>query len=509
MKLWPGSPRRMPDMAPRGFLRTVLDLKRRDIEAAKKRNPLSACRDQAEKSPSAVNLAEALSMSRPGNAGIIAEIKKASPSKGDIRLDLDPGNYAKTYTDAGARAISVLTEEHFFKGSLEDLRQVRAMTHLPVLRKDFTISSYQIYEARAAGADSVLLIVSILSRDQLRDYTCLARDLGMEPLVEIHSEWEFERAIACDAKAIGINNRNLETLETDLEVSRRLSPFFLAQHIPVEASGISSPADIRKGLGSGYCNFLVGESIVRAEDTGAFIRELIETDPGSAADPSTAAAPGRNPLKKQQGRTLVKICGLTDGAEARECAALGADAIGLVFYPDSPRNITTRQAVDICRTLPPGIITTGVFVNASMEFIMDQVKACSLKAVQLHGRETPRLAEDLAAEGLLVIKALFAQTSPYFDETASYPHASAFLAEHGKGRLPGGNAQIWNWEDLNKINRDKAVFLAGGLDPDNVARAIAAVNPDGVDVSSGVERAPGKKDMDKVRAFLNQVRGMK
>ncbi|MBU2453090.1 MAG: indole-3-glycerol phosphate synthase TrpC, partial [Proteobacteria bacterium] len=231
-------------------------------------------RREAEATERKPSFLSAMKKSNSNNIGIIAEIKKASPSKGDIRVDLDPALYAETYTKAGARAISVLTESHYFKGSLKDLEIVCAHTDLPVLRKDFTISSYQIYEAKKAGASSILLITTILSKDQLKDYIVLVRELGMEPLVEITSEKEFETAYQCDAKIVDMNNRNLQTLETDLTVSKRIAAILPKDIIPVEASGIVSFADIQEGLSSNIFNFLVGESIVRAKDAELFIKEL-------------------------------------------------------------------------------------------------------------------------------------------------------------------------------------------------------------------------------------------
>ncbi|HKK91402.1 MAG TPA: indole-3-glycerol phosphate synthase TrpC [Desulfobacteraceae bacterium] len=262
-------------MAVAGFIKEVVDLKKNDIARAKARVPLERLRKKAEAGePVSQGFKRALEQSGPGNAGIIAEIKKASPSKGSIKADLDPALFAQTYEKGGACAVSVLTEEHYFKGSLADLEQVRRATTLPVLRKDFTISEYQIYEAKAAGADAILLIASLLSKTQLADYISLAREIAMEPLVEIHSEWELEKLIVCRAAIIGVNNRNLETLETDLGVSKRVARFFQQGQIPVEASGISSPENISQGMKSSYFNFLVGESIVRAEDPEAFIKSL-------------------------------------------------------------------------------------------------------------------------------------------------------------------------------------------------------------------------------------------
>lgn len=257
-----------------GFLKTILDIKQEEVAAARSAIPLNTIRREAEDTPEPVSFEQAMAQSSPQDVGIIAEIKKASPSKGDIRVDLDPAAYARDYTRAGARAISVLTESRYFKGSLKDLETACKETDLPVLRKDFLISEYQIFEAKKAGASSVLLITTLLSRDQQRDFTLLTRELGMEPLVEINSEFEMDQALFCGARVVGINNRNLTTLEVDVTAAQRIAAFLPKEIIPVEASGISGRAGIEKGLNSCICNFLVGESIVRAKDTRAFIRTL-------------------------------------------------------------------------------------------------------------------------------------------------------------------------------------------------------------------------------------------
>lgn len=265
-------------MAVTGFLKKVIELKKAEIEDLRSKTSLNTVRKkaEAESHKKCPDFQKALKASSPEQIGIIAEIKKASPSKGDIKTDLDPAAFAEEYTRAGACAVSVLTEKNYFKGSMADLKKARNATSLPILRKDFTISSYQIFEAKAAGANSILLITSILSKEQLDDYISLCREIHLEPLVEINSEWEFERAVLCNAKIIGINNRNLQTLKTDLSVSKRLAPFFDKNQIPVEASGISSQKDIKHGVEMGICNFLVGESIVRSDDPEKFIRHLVE-----------------------------------------------------------------------------------------------------------------------------------------------------------------------------------------------------------------------------------------
>lgn len=201
----------------------------------------------------------------------------------------------------------------------------------------------------------------------------------------------------------------------------------------------------------------------------------------------------------------VKICGLTSVQEALACAEAGADAVGCVFFPPSPRHVTDDQARSIVEALPGSVCGVGVFVNEDLGVIMRKVDSCRLRAVQLHGQEPPNLVESLRREGVTVIKTLFANTAPSFDSAASY-HASAYLAECAGGKLPGGNAIAWDWGAALVVSRAYPMVLAGGLNQLNVVSALEAAEPDAVDVSSSVESTPGRKDIDKVLRFLEAVR---
>ncbi|BBO71653.1 indole-3-glycerol phosphate synthase [Desulfosarcina alkanivorans] len=215
-------------------------------------------------------------LARPGAAGvnIIAEVKRASPSKGDIRADLDAAKTAAQYERGGAAAVSVLTDATYFKGHLDDLKAARSACRLPVLRKEFIISRYQVYEAAAAGADAILLIARILSPEKLAQLYNLCRTLGMDALVEIHTPEDARMVAACGARLVGINNRNLSTFETDIAVAMDLVSRLGPGQVPVAASGIAGPEDIRRNLSAGIFNFLVGESIVRSDAPSRFIRLL-------------------------------------------------------------------------------------------------------------------------------------------------------------------------------------------------------------------------------------------
>ena len=208
----------------------------------------------------------------------------------------------------------------------------------------------------------------------------------------------------------------------------------------------------------------------------------------------------------RQNLPQIKICGLTNTGEAVKTAAAGADAIGLVFFKKSPRYVKPEKAKNICADLPDSVTTVGVFVNEPFNSIMDIVSTSNLRAVQLHGNEPPKFVRQLTDQGLIVIKGLYMEVQPSISQVSTY-NASAYLVECTRGELPGGNAMTWNWEDAAEFGNNNPMVLAGGLSPANVASAISKSMPDAVDVSSGVERSPGKKDIHKIIQFIKAVRG--
>lgn len=251
-------------------LDAIVEHKRQEVAERRARLPLSALRDQAP--PALRDFAAALR--RPGLAAI-AEIKRRSPSRGAICESLDVAGLAGEYAQSDAAALSVLTETSHFGGCDEDLIRARAAVELPVLRKDFTIDEYQIFEARAIGADALLLIVRILSAMQMRDFLAAAEAVGIAALVEVHDERELERAIELDASIIGVNNRNLETLRIDLATSLRLRQMIPAGRLAIAESGIETRDDVRRIEGAGYDAMLIGESLLRAGSPGGKLRELL------------------------------------------------------------------------------------------------------------------------------------------------------------------------------------------------------------------------------------------
>ena len=207
-------------------------------------------------------------------------------------------------------------------------------------------------------------------------------------------------------------------------------------------------------------------------------------------------------------RTIqIKVCGLTEAKMAAACVALEIDAVGLVFYPPSPRFISDVQAEEIAAAVDGRAAVIGVFVDEPADEILQKVKRCGLTGVQLHGRETPTEVTQLKNEGLTVIKALFHKREPTFQSISRYG-PSAFLLECGRGWLPGGTARVWDWTDAQPIATNAPVILAGGLTPENVGQAVRLGRPHAVDVSSGVEASPGKKDLTKIEAFVSAVAGI-
>ena len=257
------------------FLTKIVEHKKEEVAAAKKRLPETRLREQVDVKQTRRPFINKLIKPGPFGVNIIAEIKRASPSKGVICRNLDPAVYALKYEQGKAAALSVLTDQPFFQGSINDLKTARKATALPVLRKDFLISSYQIYESRVIGADAVLLIVRILSRQQLRDYLHLCNEINIDALVEIHSEKDIETAVWAGAKLIGINNRNLSTFETDIKTAARMASLLEPCQTAVAASGIKTRNDIERLQDSGIWNFLIGESIVRAKNPTSFLNSLI------------------------------------------------------------------------------------------------------------------------------------------------------------------------------------------------------------------------------------------
>jgi anthranilate synthase/indole-3-glycerol phosphate synthase/phosphoribosylanthranilate isomerase len=366
--------------------------------------------------PPLVQFQTRIKQTLPGRPAFFAEIKRASPSKGPIALSTSPAAQSLKYALSGAQVISVLTEPKWFHGSLQDMLHARqSVAHLPnrpaILRKDFILNRYQVLESRLWGADTILLIVSMLPEGLLRDLYTYSVELGMEPLVEVNSAKEMDIALSLPAKVIGVNNRNLHDFTVDMGTTSRLSGMVKEKDVILCAlSGISSPDDVNKYVSEGVGAVLVGESLMRADDPVTFIRQLLSLPPVSeSTQPRWRTRP-----------PLVKICGIRSKDEAIAVAEAGADMLGLMFVEVSKRRVCLQTAKEISEAIrslrfslpsPPPLapdvnsspwLTThasrlsssisrpllvGVFQNSPLETILHITSAAQLDIVQLHGSE--------------------------------------------------------------------------------------------------------------------------
>ncbi len=273
---WVRVPLSAPVRAAVTILQRILETKREELETRKRKFPLAELKARLADTPPTRGFHRALRQS-PNPIALIAEIKRASPSKGVIRAEFDPAAIAQRYHEAGADALSVLTDEPYFQGKPENLTIARQHTPLPVLRKDFLIEEYQVYESRVLGADALLLIVAALpDRAQLHDMRALAESLGMDALVEVHDEWELETAVESGATLLGINNRDLRTFEVSLETTFRLLRYLPEELTRVSESGIETAEQVRRLYEAGVHALLVGETLMRTEDPAAIVREWMD-----------------------------------------------------------------------------------------------------------------------------------------------------------------------------------------------------------------------------------------
>jgi indole-3-glycerol phosphate synthase len=254
------------------ILDRIVEVKRKEVASLKVVRPLSRFEEALADLPPPRDFRRAISRLP---CSIIAEVKRHSPSKGRIREDFDPFKIAALYQENGAGAVSVLTDEEFFEGSKTYLSGIREIVDLPLLRKDFIIDPYQIYETRVIGGDALLLIANLLEEGELREYIRLTETLGLSPLVEVHTREELDKALAAGAEIIGINNRDLRTFSTDLGVTLDLIPSIPGDRIVISESGINTREDIETLMKAGIHSFLVGEALMRAEDVGGKLRELL------------------------------------------------------------------------------------------------------------------------------------------------------------------------------------------------------------------------------------------
>jgi tryptophan synthase beta subunit len=432
---------------------------------------------------------------------LIAEIKRSSPSAGEIAApDEDIVARARAYESGGAAAISVLCEPHWFGGSVDDLRAVRAAVSIPVLAKEFVVEEIQLPHLRAAGADLVLLLAVLHPRKRLAGLVERALEIGLEPLVEAHDERELERALATRTRLIGINNRDLRTLAVDPDRAIRLRALVPGDRLVVAESGVRDPSTVAAWRAVGFDAALVGEALVRAADPAAAARSFV-TAGRVPTDPANRAA-----------TAFVKVCGVTDAEGVLAAVRSGADAIGLNLVPGTPRELALEEAVALARiarsltTARPRVV--AITADAGRRRITEIIAALDPDAVQFSGDES---TDDIAASGRPAWKALRVSGEDDAASVVGLAHtfldagAERILLDAAGGPHPGGTGIRVATELAAAVAREVPILLAGGLDPANVGAALAGVAALGVDSASGTERpavAGQRRTKDPLRVAL-------
>ncbi len=454
-------------------LAEIVANKKQELAQRKLAKPLANFKNEI--TPSSRSLQQALSNQ---HSDFILECKKASPSKGLIRADFNLEEIVNQYKDY-ASAISVLADEKYFQGKLDYVKKVSQLVELPVLCKDFFVDTYQVYEARLYGADAILLMLSVLNDEEYTQLAATAKELNLDVLTEVHSEAELARAIKLKAKIVGINNRNLIDLSTDLAVTERLSSKLSEDTIVISESGINTHDDIKR-LAPLVNGFLIGSSIMAQPDIRFHCKSLLFGH--------------------------VKVCGLTTPEDALNVDKFGGNFAGLMFYPQSPRAVTLQEAKVIVNSAPLNYV--GVFVDALQDEVISIAENLQLYAVQLHGDESDEYIEELRQnlnnKGLQQIQIWKAKPVTSNLSLSSNNNIEKYLLDTFSPDKKGGTGKSFDWSVLKNFDCKK-VILAGGITPDNALLA-QSQNCYAIDLSSGVESSPGKKSHEKIAELFRQLR---
>ena len=499
---------------------------------AKDNLPLSELQQQVERMPITKDFLFEQALQEL-DFNFICEVKKASPSKGIIAEDFPYLEIAKEYEMAGAAAISVLTEPDFFLGSPQYLQEIAEAVHIPVLRKDFIIDEYQIYEAKLWGASAILLIAAILNDETMARFHKLADSLGLSCLVEAHDETEVLRAVNIGARIIGVNNRNLKDFTVDVNNSIRLRKLVDDSVIFVSESGLDTAADIQRLRDNKIHAALMGESFMRTNDKVAKLAELYgpirskcyihnntERDRLGTEDTSNIevpSAPTVDEATQSSYEVKVKFCGISQEDTVPVLLETQPDYVGFIFAP-SKRQVTVEQAKSITRSLQDSVHTTsgnkccsrvGVFVNETIPTIVEITKAVPLSVVQLHGDETVTYIETLRSqlreeqlESIEIWKAIQVQGKEDILPWKQAP-IDGLVVDAYSTEERGGTGKTIDWSLLDDVQ--VPYYLAGGIGLHNVARAIRRLQPYGLDMSSSLE-TNGQKDVKKIKSMAQIIK---
>ncbi len=458
-------------------LEQILTATRKKIERKKQKTPLDFMMREAEKNRTKSQFVDKI-LARKG-AAIIAEIKNSRPNAPCFSTTLSFGERMRRYEKGGASAISIVVEEKFFGGSPQMVSEAKRHSSLPILYKDFILDPYQIYEAKAYGADAILLIAKIINDRNLRYFAELAKKIGLEPVVEVQTETELKQALGTQSRCIAVNARNLHTLEVDREHAIRIGKLIPRDRFFVAFSGVENKKNFTDYVKAGARAVLVGSVLMESDSPDMILEKFI------------------NPVK-------VKICGVQTKSAALTASRYGADFLGFIFVKGKKRTIDPLVANKIIESLPKGAQTVGVFADAPFTDVINVAKKLHLNAIQLHGDEPPSYVKRIGKHLPVWNAFRLSRHLPLqqIESMLKNYEAEYFLID----RLDRASEPV-PMETLEDLSSHYPIALAGGLTPDTVGDAVSIAQPSLVDVSSGVERN-GEKDSELIKQFIKKAKSI-
>lgn len=439
------------------MLEAIIRQKRKDLsfqEKGKFKNALFSAKDMA----------------------VIGELKFASPTNPYIASRRTLPRKIREYENAGIHAISVITEKHFFKGDLSLVTEVKKLTHLPVLQKDFIIDASQIYEAKFLGADALLFIARIVNQKTLQQFVSLAKNLGIEPVVEIANEEDLRKATATETDIIAVNARDLDTFVINVETACSLMKKIPKRYMRLGFSGIVSKKEVAQFEKAGAKGVLIGTSLMKTKSIITFMKSLHRT------------------------MVAIKICGIRRLTSAQAAVDAGVDFLGFNFIPLSKRYIYPEAAKEIALHIRGKIKLVGIFKDAKIEDVNKIREMVGLDFVQLHGNESPDYVKKI--HGAKVIKT-FTEDKIQADIIKGYKISYILLDRKKQGQGKGVDKA-----EARIIASQFPTFLAGGLQAQNVIEAIETIQPFGVDIAGGIETR-GSENAMKIKRFVEAVKGVR
>lgn len=491
------------------ILQEIVAHKRKEVERMKREVPAATLRAMAERACGGPvpSLKAALKTSA---TGVIAEFKRRSPSKGWLNEGAKAADVALDYQRNGAAAISILTDEAFFGGHDSFITEARrAGVTLPVLYKNFIVDEYQLLQARLCGASAVLLIASVLDRQECKRLMDAAHGLGLEVLLELHGEDELGYAELCP-DVCGVNNRHLGTFTTDVANSLTMAGLLPEGLCKVSESGIHDVGTAARLRSAGYDGFLIGECFMRERRPGQALRRFV-------------SGVGMTPPRGGKAPISIKVCGLAEPGNALAVARLGVDMVGFILCKDSLRHASPQHVKAACAAIDGMAsgggrpLKVGVFVNETTEGIVSAAKEYGLDCIQAHGDETAWQLADLRAAlrrealgSVLLVKAISIAEREDVERAAGYAAVADLLLFDAKGKAAGGNGTRFRWDLLSEYNGPLPFILSGGIGPGCAADIAAFRHPKfaGIDLNSRFETAPGVKDVVALGRFITSLRSV-